>query len=871
MSKAVDRTSSDRLIGRLTNGERTSLKRPSVMCVIIAAWLALAAPAIAQAFEREYEFRIEEETLGSALDAIVQQTELVILYPYELAEQAGVNSVIGQYTVREALEVMLRDTQFSGGLTEGGVMFVSFSGDPNIQDREGTVNSGKVKKGLLASVSAFMFSAGGHAVAQEDIDAVANGGERDTIVVTATKREESLQDVASQITVISNEDIARRGLVGQADFLNSVPGVSMIDAGIGQSQIVIRGIAADRYEQATVTAYLGEVPLTQAVGGLGASADVKLVDIERVEVLSGPQGTLFGSGSLGGAIRYIPVAPDTESWSGSIMLDQAIVDESDDTSSRIEGMLNIPLVEDKLALRLVGYRHDEAGYIDFINDESLAAFAEAGGATIDVRDDVNSAIFEGFRATMLWTPTDRTSITAVVGLQDLESDTRADLFFASEDYEFSGVQESLTFQSETFRFGNLVIDHDLGWATVTSSTNYSEIEVVDAVDISRLGFLGYQLNDRITEAFAQEIRLVSSLDGPLNFVIGGYYEDYNNDRVTFQDLVGDNAARLANVRRVEDLQQYAVFGEASYEIVPKLTATFGGRWFTYDRRDTFEGVVGANTLAPSDESTDESGVNLKANLSYKPTDDLHLYAQWSEGFRLGLAQPLPFIGDCDIDSDGFLDFTDAPLDRTVESDSTNNYEIGAKFTSPDRRITANAAVYRIDWEDIPVRVRNTSDACPQNQSVLVNVGEARSIGVEADLNFQATPNLNLFIAGSYKESEFREGFGSGIAEGDPLPVSPDFNGRAGFQYEFDAFRHPAFIRADYQYVGEYVTFAGGDSQGEGDYGLLNARVGLDIDGVSLQVYARNLTGENAILDVQDAVSGFRVRPREIGIRAGYSF
>ena len=863
--------------------------------MLIAGASLVATVALAQGEDERYEFQIQSQSLGDALEAFVTLTDAGLIYPQKLAEAANVNAVIGQYTIKEALDVLLEGTRFSGGLTKGGTIVVSLD-RTKTQDREGTVNSGNIKKGLLASASAFLFGAGGHAAAQDDVAAAANGGERDTIIVTATKRSQDVQDVPASIAVISSDDITRRSLVSMGDYLNSIPGVTFIDSGPGLNQAVIRGIGLSQFEQATVSTYFGEVPLTDSVSSSGeiggSSADLKLVDLERVEVLKGPQGTLFGSGAMGGVIRNVPAAPKLNVLEGDLTAGLAVMSDSDDLSNTLTGAVNLPLVEDRLALRVVGYRFDTAGYIDRVSTPPVEAASATAGLPVDEREDTNGHSYVGGRASLLWQATDEFKVTVIAATQRLEEESASLVDLTLDGYKFSvlatpGVED---FNRDDIDFINVVAEYDLGWASLLGSYTHLEGEKVrqDFFDGFFLGAIRRFSADKETDVV--EFRIASQLDGPLQFVGGLYYEEFDRRQNQIAEWGGSDTAIPFGltplpsspgpnglsviyefpVNRFESLEHKALFGEISYEILPGLTATGGVRWFDYDRElmnlgNNFFGLSGIVNAGAQ-----ESDTNFKASLAYEPTRDSLLYFTWSEGFRLGAGQDVPPASLCDIDDDGNLDFTNAPLNDTIGSDSTTNYELGGKFSLFNNRLALNAAAYRINWKNIPVTVFDTSDACPGFLTVTANAGEARSQGVEFDGVFEASEGLQFLFSFAYTDTEF---LNDAIASsGDRLPLSPEFNYSVGLQYDTKTADHEIYLRTDYSYIDGFMSNAvAGFAAPSEAYGRWNIRAGIDLDPVRVSIYGNNILNTNADTIGFELTTGRRVAPRVVGVEVGYRF
>ena len=229
------------------------------------------------------------------------------------------------------------------------------------------------------------------------------------------------------------------------------------------------------------------------------------------------------------------------------------------------------------------------------------------------------------------------------------------------------------------------------------------------------------------------------------------------------------------------------------------------------------------------------------------------------------------MDQCDTDSDGKLDFTEAVLTNRVDSDSTENIELGAKFSILDNRLTINTALFRVDWADLPVNVHNTSDACPGTTGIVNNLGEARSQGVEIEVNYLVTPELVLNLATSYMDTEITDAVPP-LSKGDRLIYAPRTNANLGLQYNFDLEAFPVFVRTDISYVGEYETAPSVNAFSTGgDYVNVNLRAGLNMDQWSVAFYASNITNEDELLVFETANNARRVSPRRIGLEVSYDF
>jgi outer membrane receptor protein involved in Fe transport len=830
---------------------------------------------------------------AEALNRLADQTGAIMLFPYDLASARQANAVRGHYTLLEGLELLLQDTGLSGGLSDKRVVNIAPLRD---EQRKGGDMAREKKKGILAGVAAAVLSVfGQNAAGQGNVaDQTGRGGTIEEIVVTAQKREESLQDVALSMTALGKTDINRRGLVSAGDYLRTIPSVSMMDNGPGQDTIIVRGAYGEAFSTGpTVGIYFGDVPLTgYAIGG---SADIKLIDIDRVEVLRGPQGTLYGSNSLSGTLRYIPAEPDLQALTGDIKVGYSQTGGSGGDNTLIEGVVNIPVVEDRFALRAMAYRHHNDGYVRNIagDDPELQADAALFGAeSLAVNQDhIGSSTYTGGRLSALWRPTETFEFSLTYLTQDVAQDERP-----FEQTQFG------KFQRSTYKFGetvgnedslktdvdilNVSAEYDLGWGTVFSSTSWIEQSYVRKWEIG--SFFGSphmpipQISTTNAEVFVEELRLTSELDGPMQFQAGLYYEDSEmpTSQPTFfggdpaLNPFGSGVVQLWDLFLDRLVTQKAAFGELSYDLTDELKVALGGRSFKYDARfisRTFDSFVVAETA--SDDEAGESGNTFKARVEYAPGEDALVYVSWSEGFRLGRPLSTDLIGQaCDTDGDGFLDGTDIPafLDR-VSSDSLESYEIGAKVTLMEGRATINTAAYHNEWTNIPVSVR--PPGCIAN--TVVNGGEARARGIEIEGGLAVAGNWHVSFGIGYVDTELTATTSAGNA-GDRMNFTPELNSNLGVEYNFNLGENPAFVRTDYAYFGDYYTATGEQGQFANSYSLVNLSAGARFGRAELQLQVQNVLNSDAFTVVDGPASfppgyAIRLRPRTVGVNVSYGF
>lgn len=716
------------------------------------------------------------------------------------------------------------------------------------------------------------------------------------IVVTASKRgAANLQETAMSVSVASEELIAKSGLVGMDDYLRTVPSTNFLDRGAGRNGIIIRGVTASPQTDATVGVYIDETPLTglgSSSPGSGGNPDLKFVDMQRIEVLRGPQGTLYGDGSISGTVRAIPNAPDLNAVSGQLAGNFSSTADAGGDNTMIRGVLNLPVIEDKFAVRIVAYDYDNSGYYESIAgsnaDKQIWAGAFAG-VTSD-QDDVGSDEYTGGRISALWQVTENFDVSLSYITQDIDQSGIPESFMNLGDtrrapfQKLDGSHEALGID---FDVTNLKMNLDLGSFVLTSSTSKAETDSLQDRDIGL--FFGPLIDPSIAdiplfltdageiESFTQELRLNTQLDGPLQFLVGVFYQDIESKQS--QDLVFEGAAAadpfagdlLFGSRLNEDLEQLSFFGEVTFDLTDELSFVAGVRHYDYDQTsaDSADGLFNGGPSATTLEA-DDSGQTYKLGVTYIPSDSATYYATFAQGFRLGGPQADVPADLCDLDGDGLIDGLGVASPSQIESDELDSLEVGAKFSLADGRATVNVAAYHIEWEGIPVA--RTADC---GFGVTLNAGEAESTGLEVEGQWLLSDMWSLNYGVSYVQAELTSDAAGLGSSGDRLPGSPEFQASLGAQAEFSVAERPMFARLDIAHTGEYFNNLQEQGPNAGDFTVVNLRVGADItDRVALDLFARNLTDEDGPTWIETEIGDGRanfLRPRTIGIEVRARF
>jgi len=694
------------------------------------------------------------------------------------------------------------------------------------------------------------------------------------IIVTATRREVDVQSVPLSVHVITDKDLERLGATGFAEYARTVPGVSFTDIGLGGEKHVIRGISsgANIMEVSpTTTLYLDEVPIMGGGVGPHYHANPMLVDVERIEVLRGPQGTLFGASSMGGAIRIITGQPNVSDSEGFL---KGVVSSYDGGGNGYElhGMYNMPLNDGRAAIRAVGYYRDMDGFIDNLS---------TGVSNVNTNDVV------GARLSGTTLVSDNVSITGKIAYQERQSDGNS-----IEEIEYGPRLQSRLPESngdEWINY-NLVIEADFAWATLLSSTSYLDRSLALTLDISPFvdavfGFsspLWTTIEDD-TREFVQEFRLISDDTSRLGWIAGAFYQNQNQDYfqdfpfpecdAILDDLCANSGApdNLFISRYDFAFEQFALYGEATYAVTNRIDLIAGARWFNIERDVNFDsvGLLFAGDPVESD-PVSENGVTPKFGVNFAYSETLMLYATAAEGFRPGnintgegSASP-----ECiaELASLGYSEFP-----YSYDSDSLWSYELGAKAHWLDGRASLNAAVYHIDWSDM-----QTTRFLDCGITFTENAGDATVDGVELEFTTNPTDNFDIKLAVGYTDAVLKEDVPNlGGSEGDRIPGVPRFTGNVGLSYFFPAFGRNAFIHGDYQYVSNsYTEFDPAIRLELPAYAMTNFRIGVNGERWTTTLFVHNVFDERGILIVEDNIlrqSETATPPRTIGISTTWSF
>lgn len=729
----------------------------------------------------------------------------------------------------------------------------------------------------------------------------------DRVVVTANKRVENIRDVAASISVIGERQLENIGASSLADYAALIPGLQVQDNGSpGQTSVSLRGISA-MSSSATVATYIDEVPVGSSGIYQGANTlmlDVLPYDISRVEVLRGPQGTLYGAGAIGGLLKYVTRAPETSGDEFRLGFGlRSVQDGSEAWNTRFGA--SVPLVEDRLGLRVSFARNGLPGYTDNV---------------VDGRQDINDSEQVGARAALFWDG-DAFDMNLSMLHQRITADERGGTALDPETLEpLFGDLVDRTWQSQPFSkeltLGSLSLDWDLGWADLVSATGWSQTDTMTQLDstiqygeLANLvlglpeagsSFVRYDFD---LKKITQEFRLSSKSGGAFEWLVGVFYteEDALQTQLAWLGQLDGSPlpapydemySTLALVNLPSTYKEFAVFANGSWRIGERFKIDAGVRqarneqWFSQNVSEGFLLDLG-NT--PGESSEDVFTWSLSPQ--FRLDEDTMVYARVATGYQPG-GPNVAVTG----------------LPPTVDSSMLDSYEIGLKSQFADKRVQLDLAVFRIDWDDIQVATS------VNGIGGLVNGGEATSEGAELSTLFRATDQWTVGFNVAYTKASVKNDFEptvtpqdgydiitySGLA-GDQLPYVPKLSwaltteyaltSNSGMNGQVGAALRGVGSRVNDTTERQLITASGDPSTVLEDtitsplqldsYRTLDLYAGIGRDNWEIRVYVNNVTNEeawssltavnNEVTGAQVQVTGVPIRPRTFGIELDFRF
>ncbi|MGH8211043.1 MAG: TonB-dependent receptor [Steroidobacteraceae bacterium] len=677
-------------------------------------------------------------------------------------------------------------------------------------------------------------------------------GQLAEVVVTAQRIEQRLQDVPLSITAVTSDDIKATDVTSLADLQDSVPGLS-ISGDPGQQFISIRGVSNSNGE-ALVGEYVDEMAVTAdkvELGGDSTQLDVRLLDMERVEVLRGPQGTLYGQGSMGGTIRYITHSPDLNDYAASFEGEGGSITGGAD-SYKANGVVNLPLIPGALGVRLVAGDERDAGWID---------------STVTGQSNINGIDFKTFRGKLLARPTDQLELSFLFLHQATDQNY--------QDSGFDGKDSSAvpTFNHDRYDLYNGIVKYDLGPVNVMETAGYlnrttdlqtdltgellpvlTQILGLPPGFITRIPF-GQPSTQRL---FTDELRFSSQNQSDFGWTGGLYYRhsdaNFDDQSSTAPGMLPITLLKLAEARTSDSV---AIYGEANYHLTSELNAIVGARYFR-DREDANAGSVefGANT--PVMGSATFHSFDPRFNLSYAFSPASMMYVNAAKGFRSG----------------GFNVTSNAPgVPVNFQPDELWTYELGTKQQLLDRKLEFDGAVYYTDWTN----VQSTYVVPNTTVGVIQNTGKVTGWGTDLSVTAHLVEGLSLI--GSYGWNNLA--YDTATADknvGDPVDYAVRQSYSASLEYRRPVFGATVgFFRADYQRAGkaQFTERSANEILAYPAHDLTNLRAGLDFGHFEASIVATNVFNDRTPILLAAPILGLlentEQRPRTVGVNVKARF
>lgn len=741
------------------------------------------------------------------------------------------------------------------------------------------------KASLLATLSSTAVSATAQDVIEE-------------VIVTAQKRTESLQSVPISITALGSAELEDLNIDNFGDYVSQLPSVSFASRRPGQANLFMRGISEggnsnQSLQGPSVAVYLNEQPVT----AIGFNLDPHMYDIQRIEVLKGPQGTLYGAASQAGNLRIITNRPDPEKYAAGFDISAETISHGSD-GYMAEGFVNVPLGDDA-ALRIVGYTDNDGGYIDAVSDSITYPLSGiTRGNEEFIKNDFNESDKSGLRAALGIDLNDSWTATATAMYQE----TEADGIWDHDPQNLGEMKVSRFFDDsiddEWSQFA-LTINGDLGFADLTYAGSYLDREFDTYSDYSHYSIDGFvepyytcyvsyfgpcvdpsiQYSNHTEMKYeTHELRLASQSE-KVNWIVGTFYTEQETafDSRWSIPSINPGAAVIDDLyyrtNQVREDSEVSVFGEFTYAFTDKLKGTAGYRWF--DGETTLDGFVGtifwpnccygfSDSQPPDNVNSRFSGDDdiIKLNISYQARDELMIYATFAEGYRPGGANRAPGVGE------------------TYEPDFLESYELGIKSTWLDQRLRLNAALYNMKWDDVQISFFNPDISL---LGLVDNVGNAESKGFEVEATLVPTANLELSFSYAFNEAELTEDYyrnpdssTADAVDGQDLPFTPDNKYSLTAKYDFNLADKPTTFVLNYAFTDEMYNdiFLSGREKMD-SYGLLSTSLRLQLTNDShASLFIENLTDEVAELYINTADIRRLVtvnQPRTIGVTFGTRF
>lgn len=851
------------------------------------AVLGLLAAFIASA-NGTVQFDIPTQSLADSLRALGAQAHINVIYDPPIVERHVAPALRGAITAEAALAELLKGTGLEYQFVTEKTVSIRIAGTRTssntssifqptaLPDGEGRGDERRLH--LAQSASSPDLSQG------EDMpkDADEEAAKLEEIVITAQKREERSIDVPMSITAKSGEELVAAGIKNVRDLSYAVPSLSVYETGPGRQMIIVRGIGSFRGTSSLTGLYLDELPISGLQDSRNpAYADLIALDLDRVEVLKGPQGTLFGEGAAGGVLRFITKDPDLSRLGGELSTEFSNTADGG-WSEEVSGVVNVPLANDVFGIRVAAKYENISGWID--QPAGIPAITTSSGPISQPsigREDINDSEVKHVRVKALYAPTSELRLTALAEIH--RNKGGGSNVVNQEPFEDSNFVQAFDRNAPTgyyddYDMFNLTVTYDFAFAELLSSTSYanidssqSETQLLNAQTGPWLEILVPAYQNHST-GFTQEFRFTSVQESAFNWTFGANYKDaeliHGFGDAGFSACIFGSICLppglSAGEKPTKTSKSWAGFADVSYEFLNRLEVGGGLRYFS-DKRESFNLQVSPVIL-----SGDFSKTTYRAYLKYAFSPDANVYISTGTGFRSG-------------------DFNDATAvangaPQKISPETTLSYELGTKLRLLNGRIRLDAAAFYTEYQDM---FANRTTFSPTTTTGLVtftaNGQDAKIKGVEWEMGWAITNRLDLTLAGDVTDTEITQVDATDTAPvyvvGDPVNFAPKHSASAIADYRFQwAAAMPGFLRLSFDRQGKsYCTERSNvliiDKQFIAPaVSFFSASIGGEWNGWNWNLFGRNLLNEDGPLNASlDGVISAQARPRTIGVGISKSF
>jgi iron complex outermembrane receptor protein len=849
---------------------------------VLTAALSLSLSSLATADPAAAAMRathIAPQDLGSALRIFAADRHLQILYTTDTVANRRTSGAVGELTTDQALTRILQGTGLTFRYIDDETITLlprdsaASAADPassggettSVKESGGSASpsnsSSDGKEGKRSSSAGFRVAQAGHGMAPKSA-AIEGQPPLQEIVVTAQKRKERLQDVPVPVTAIDTQALLNNNQVRLEDYYSTIPGLSMAPSDLrGGPILTIRGITTGSQLNPTVGITIDDVPYgsSTSLGGGFTVPDMDPSDLARIEVLRGPQGTLYGADSIGGLFKYVTIDPSVKALTGQVQVGSSSVQNGDGPGYSARGAVNVP-ISDTLAMRASGFFRRDPGYID---DPTLP------------RKGVNLADADGGRVSALWRPVDALSLKLTAMLQHSRADG---LPYVTIGTGLGDLQQSAlrgtNGNDKRFQVYSAVLNARLGPAQLTSVSGYSINTIDDSLDLTpAIGFVtapygAASVEHNRTSKLSQELRLSMPLGSSLDWLLGLFYTRESSQFMADIRAVDPTSGQAVTSEISETLPttftEYAVFTDFTLHFTDRFKIQLGGRE-SQNRQTYTETDIGPSVPlfdgAPSPQVFPE--IHSKANsFTYLVTPQLRLspdlmtYIRLASGYRAGGPNAPPGPG----------------VPAQYQPDKTQNYELGVKGDTLAGKFGFDASLYYITWKDVQVL-----EFLPiSGLGYIANAGRAKSQGIELELDARPLPGMKLSSWVAWNEAVLTQPFPANSldygAAGDPLPFSSRFSGNFSANEEI-ALPHDLQLELGglVSYIGarEGVFAATAQRQSFPAYARTDLHAAIRDDSWTLSLFANNVTNRRGLLSgglgTTDPNTFTFIQPRTLGL------